>query len=112
MRKGLSGVASRGTSAACDGIEHVVARSSSNRDVLSGLREARLGSEFFTRDVVTVAQALLGTVLVHGRRAAIIVETEAYLGPGDLASHTRFGKTARTSVMFGPGGVAYVYLCY
>ncbi|MBA2544732.1 MAG: DNA-3-methyladenine glycosylase, partial [Deltaproteobacteria bacterium] len=36
----------------------------------------------------------------------------AYLGPEDLASHTRFGPTARTSVMFGPGGVSYVYLCY
>ena len=82
------------------------------QDVLAGLRASRLASEFFTRDVVTVARELLGTVLVHGPRAAIIVETEAYLGPEDLASHTRFGKTARTSVMFGPGGVAYVYLCY
>src|SRR5689334_22449200 len=42
----------------------------------------------------------------------MIVETEAYLGPEDLASHARFGPTARTSVMFGPGGVSYVYLCY
>ena len=42
----------------------------------------------------------------------MIVETEAYLGPHDLASHARFGPTARTSVMFGPGGVSYVYLCY
>ena len=38
--------------------------------------------------------------------------TEAYLGPEDLASHARFGPTQRTSVMFGPGGVSYVYLCY
>ena len=42
----------------------------------------------------------------------MIVETEAYLGPEDGASHARFGPTARTSVMFGPGGVSYVYLCY
>ena len=41
-----------------------------------------------------------------------MVETEAYLGPHDLASHARFGPTQRTSVMFGPGGVSYVYLCY
>ena len=41
-----------------------------------------------------------------------MVETEAYLGPEDLASHARFGSTQRTSVMFGPGGVSYVYLCY
>ena len=49
---------------------------------------------------------------MHKKRAGIIVETEAYLGPEDLASHARFGPTARTSVMFGPGGVSYVYLCY
>lgn len=72
----------------------------------------RLATEWFRRDVVTVARDLIGTVLVHGTRAGVIVETEAYLGPEDLASHTRFGVTARNSVMFGPGGVAYVYLCY
>ena len=76
------------------------------------LRDTRLGPEFFTRDVVTVARELVGTILVHGTRAGVIVETEAYLGPEDLASHTRFGATARTSVMFGPGGRSYVYLCY
>ena len=42
----------------------------------------------------------------------MIVETEAYVGPEDLACHARFGATARTSVMFGPGGRSYVYLCY
>jgi DNA-3-methyladenine glycosylase len=42
----------------------------------------------------------------------MIVETEAYVGPHDLACHARFGPTARTAVMFGPGGRAYVYLCY
>jgi DNA-3-methyladenine glycosylase len=62
--------------------------------------------------VVTVARELVGCALVHRRRAGMIVETEAYLGPDDLASHARFGPTARTSVMFGPGGVSYVYLCY
>lgn len=42
----------------------------------------------------------------------MIVETEAYVGAHDLACHARFGPTARTSVMFGPAGVSYVYLCY
>jgi DNA-3-methyladenine glycosylase len=72
----------------------------------------RLPSDWFRRDVVTVAQDLVGTILVHGTKAGVIVETEAYLGPEDQASHTRFGLTARNSVMFGPGGVSYVYLCY
>lgn len=72
----------------------------------------RLPPAFYRRDATEVAPALIGCALVHGRRAGIIVETEAYLGPEDLASHARFGPTARTSVMFGPGGVAYVYLCY
>lgn len=73
---------------------------------------SRLPAEFFRRDARTVARALIGCALVHGERAGMIVETEAYLGPDDLASHARFGPTARTSVMFGPGGISYVYLCY
>jgi DNA-3-methyladenine glycosylase len=73
---------------------------------------ARLSRAFFSRDAKTVARALVGCALVHRRRAGIIVETEAYIGPHDLACHARFGPTARTSVMFGPGGVSYVYLCY
>ncbi len=67
-------------------------------------------------DAVTTAQRLLGTLLVrddeHGRRVARIVETEAYAGPQDRASHARAGVTARTAVMFGPPGYAYVYLVY
>lgn len=81
-------------------------------DPIAQLRAARLPTTWFRRDALVVARELVGTVLVHGRRAGIIVETEAYLGPEDLASHARFGPTARTSVMFGPGGVSYVYLCY
>ena len=55
---------------------------------------------------------MIGCALVHRKRAGMIVETEAYVGPHDLACHARFGATERTSVMFGPGGVSYVYLCY
>lgn len=75
-------------------------------------RLQRLAFEWFSRDVLTVARDLVGTILVHGRKSGVIVETEAYCGPEDLASHTRFGVTPRNSVMFGPGGRAYVYLCY
>lgn len=79
---------------------------------IAQLRARRLPLSFFRRDTRTVARALLGAALVHGDVAGMIVETEAYLGPEDLASHARFGPTSRTSVMFGPGGVTYVYLCY
>jgi DNA-3-methyladenine glycosylase len=76
----------------------------------------KLGRAFFARDTRTVARALLGKVLVHldggVRRAARIVETEAYHGHGDRASHARFGPTRRAAVMFGPPGHAYVYLIY
>jgi DNA-3-methyladenine glycosylase len=76
------------------------------------LAAARLPQEFFARDAARVARDLVGCALVHRKRAGVIVETEAYIGPEDLACHARFGPTARTSVMFGPGGVSYVYLCY
>lgn len=72
----------------------------------------RLPTAWFQRDVLLVAPDLLGCILVHRRRAGVIVETEAYAGPEDLASHARFGRTPRTRFMYGPGGVAYVYLCY
>jgi DNA-3-methyladenine glycosylase len=81
-------------------------------DAIADLEANRQPTEFFRQDVLVVARALIGCVLVHEKRAGMIVETEAYLGPEDLASHTRFGPTKRTSVMFGPGGFSYVYLCY
>ncbi len=72
----------------------------------------RLDQAFFARDVATVARELVGCAIVHRKRVGMIVETEGYAGPDDRASHARFGPTPRTSVMFGPAGVAYVYLCY
>jgi DNA-3-methyladenine glycosylase len=72
----------------------------------------RLSRRFFSRPSQVVARALLGKLLVCGRRAGLVVETEAYLGPDDKASHARFGSSSRSAVMFGPGGVSYVYLIY
>ncbi|GAO02954.1 DNA-3-methyladenine glycosylase [Anaeromyxobacter sp. PSR-1] len=76
----------------------------------------KLPQAFYARDTRTVARALLGKVLVHldggVRRAARIVETEAYHGPEDRASHARAGPTPRAAIMFGPPGRAYVYLIY
>ena len=76
----------------------------------------RLPHAFFERDTRVVARELLGKVLVHEeggvRRAARIVETEAYHGRADRASHARFGPTPRAAVMFGPPGRAYVYRVY
>jgi DNA-3-methyladenine glycosylase len=72
---------------------------------------------FFARDALVVARALVGTVLVHvdadgARRAARIVETEAYRGPTDAACHARVGLTKRTRTLLGPPGHAYVFLIY
>ena len=67
-------------------------------------------------DAVTTARTLLGMLLVRDegpdRCVGRIVETEAYGGPSDKASHARAGRTARTAQMFGPPGHAYVYLVY
>lgn len=77
-----------------------------------------LPGSFYTRaDVVKVAKDLLGKVLVTNfdgiLTSGMIVETEAYAGITDKASHA-YGnrRTNRTEVMFTHGGVAYVYLCY
>jgi DNA-3-methyladenine glycosylase len=76
-----------------------------------------LDQAFFDRDTATVARELLGKVLVREidgiRLWGRLVEVEAYLGPDDLAAHSRGGRrTPRTEVMFGAPGHAYVYFTY
>jgi len=80
-----------------------------------------LDRAFYARNPKRVARELLGKVLVRDvhkpdggklRLAARIVEVEAYLGRNDPASHSAAGNTARTSVLFGPPGHAYVYFIY
>jgi DNA-3-methyladenine glycosylase len=76
----------------------------------------KLPRSFYARDTVEVAKDLLGKCLVHvvdgERRVGRIVETEAYVGAHDLASHSSKGVTERTGIMYGPPGYAYVYLIY
>ncbi len=72
-----------------------------------------LPREFYARDALTVARALLGKTLLHGETGGIIVETEAYIGPGDKGCHAYGGRrTKRTEPLFGVAGRAYVYLIY
>ena len=79
-------------------------------------RGVKLPGSFYSRPALEVAVDLLGKVLVRPRSRTIlsgkIVETEAYVGPHDLACHASRGWTARTAVMFGPPGFAYVYMVY
>ncbi len=78
----------------------------------------KLKKDFYTReDVVQIAKELLGKVLftkLNGKiTSGIIIETEAYAGVKDKASHAFGGRrTARTEIMYSEGGIAYVYLCY
>lgn len=66
----------------------------------------------YARDAATVARTLLGCTLVHGPCRGRIVETEAYRGRSDPASHAANGRTDRNAAMYGEPGRSYVYLCY
>ena len=78
----------------------------------------KLTTAFYKQDTVTVAQNLLGCLLVSEvggaawRTSGIIVETEAYAGEKDPGSHAYRGKTGRNQVMYGEPGRAYVYFIY
>jgi DNA-3-methyladenine glycosylase len=76
----------------------------------------KLNRDFYSQDTKIVARELLGKYLVFQsgniRKVGKIVETEAYLGQHDLASHSARGLTERTRVMFGPPGYVYVYMIY
>ncbi len=73
-------------------------------------------SYFQAKDTVTLAYDLIGKYLVReikgAQQAYLITEAEAYDGSADKASHAYRGKTKRNQIMFAPGGVWYVYLCY
>jgi DNA-3-methyladenine glycosylase len=80
------------------------------------LSRRRLRRGFYRRPAVEVGRDLIGRVLVHEvngvRLAGRILETEAYQGPDDRASHASRGRTPRTEPMFWRGGHAYIYLIY
>ena len=72
----------------------------------------KLSRSFFNRPTLTVAQKLLGKILVIGKCSGRINEVEAYIGENDPACHAARGITERNKIMFGPAGHLYVYFTY
>jgi DNA-3-methyladenine glycosylase len=77
---------------------------------------SKLGPDFFNRPTLTVAQDLLGAILARKINSRLltgmIVETEAYIGEDDPASHAYEGMTPRNRLMYGPPGLVYIYFIY
>lgn len=75
-----------------------------------------LDDQFYARETIIVAKELLGKVMTcqtfQGESSGIVVETEAYLGTNDPASHSFRGKTKRNEAMFGSPGRSYIYQIY
>ncbi len=75
-----------------------------------------LPRDFYERPTLTVARELIGKILVHENRgvttSGAIVEVEAYIGESDPACHAAPGPTLRNAPLYGPPGMAYVYLNY
>jgi DNA-3-methyladenine glycosylase len=75
-----------------------------------------IGRDFYNQNTIRIAKRLIGCYLVRRYKRKIIrvmiIETEAYRGEYDLASHASKGRTGRTEIMYGSPGVAYVYMIY
>ena len=78
----------------------------------TGVVRSRLGPRFFDRDVLVVAEDLLGATITHEGVAVQLTELEAYAGIGDPGSHAHRGMTPRTRALFGAPGDLYVYFTY
>ncbi len=99
-------------------LDRILNAAYTNPDIKVGiLRRECIGKDFFLKDAEIVAKGLLGCFLVHQGESGIlsgkIVETEAYLGIDDPASHSYQGKiTPRNKIMYEEGGTIYVYSIY
>jgi DNA-3-methyladenine glycosylase len=95
-----------------------VSRGSGRRASARQPRVDALSASWYARDTATVARDLIGAVIVSTvegcETSGRIVETEAYIGPHDAASHAaeRIGRTARNEAMYGTPGIAYIYRIY